>query len=90
MRYYIMFQCDQCGKTFKNLGGLNSHKNHCTTLQARKSKPDPNEVVQCTICGQRLSRKFFDLHFKSKHDAVHTSTDFVCEFCGKGIVMRGI
>ena len=45
MRYYIVFQCDQCGKTFKNLGGLNSHKNYCAILQSRKNKPHPNEVI---------------------------------------------
>ena len=85
MRYYIVFQCDQCGKTFKNLGGLNSHKNYCAILQSRKNKPDPNEVIQCNICGQLLTRKFLDLHFKTKHDTTYTriSNEFVCKFCGK-------
>jgi hypothetical protein len=78
-----MFQCDQCGKIFKNLGGLNSHKNHCANIQARENKPDPNEVVQCNVCGQHLSRKFLDLHFRTKHNDSQNSPIFVCEFCEK-------
>lgn len=78
-----MFQCKECGKSFKSLGGLNSHKNHCADIQARSKILDPNELMECDICGQVLQRKFMNNHCRIKHVSNNEKVAFVCELCGK-------
>lgn len=70
------FICEECGKSFVNVGGLNQHKvTHAT-----------DRPCQCPHC----PKKFKDLMHLRKHADVHNEGTHICLHCGKHLKSKRI
>lgn len=68
----ILYQCDECEKTYRTQKGLNHHK--------RRSHR--NEALECDVCGRILKGKW------SMAGHLKTHFEEECKFCGKLIIMK--
>lgn len=77
--------CVNCNKTFKNLSGLNSHKNHCKGIQLQAEDIQIDAPCLCPVCGKHFSKS----SSMKKHLKAHNNRSSICSFCGKSYSDNG-
>ncbi|XP_052002800.1 zinc finger protein 208 [Xyrauchen texanus] len=79
-----------CGKSFRNISGLLTHKRFSTSCSEGKVKEEVKHPFECSECGKTFGRSMALLchqRWHKRREQVSSGQPYKCKECGKGFTL---